>query len=64
MQSQIRRVHACLVVTSHLHFWQNERDFLRATAVTRGGSNKEISQHRKLTMEKNSHAVAAGTRNP
>ena len=32
----------------HLHFWQNDRDPLRATAVTRGWNgygNK--SQHRK-----------------
>ena len=36
MQSHIRRVHACLVVTCHLHFWQNDRDLLHATAVTQG----------------------------
>ena len=36
MQSHIRKVHACLVVTCHLHFWKNDRDLLRATAVTRG----------------------------
>ena len=36
MQSHIRRVYACLAVTCHLHFWQNDRDLLRATAVTRG----------------------------
>ena len=35
MQCHIRRVHACLFVTCHLHFWQNERDLLCATAVTR-----------------------------
>ena len=43
----------CLAVTSHLHFWQNDRDLLRATAVTQvwnGYRNK--SQHRKLTLEK------------
>ena len=33
MQSHIRKVYACLAVTSHLHFWQNDRDLLRATAV-------------------------------
>ena len=37
MRSQIRKVHACLSVTCHLHFWQNGRDLLRATAVTWGG---------------------------
>ena len=26
----------CLAVTFHLHFWQNELDLLRVTAVTRG----------------------------
>ena len=35
----IRKVYACLAVTCHLHFWQNDRDFLRATVVTRGGKN-------------------------
>ena len=46
---------ACVfwAVTCHLHFWQNDRDFLRATAGTRGWNgylNK--SQHRKFTLEK------------
>ena len=53
MQSHICKVYACLAVTCHLHFWQNDRDLLRATAVTRGWNwylNK--SQHRKLTLEK------------
>ena len=36
MQSHIRMMHACLAVTCQLHFWQNNRDLLRATAVTRG----------------------------
>ena len=36
MQSHIRKVYACLAVTCHLHFWRNDRDLLRATAVTRG----------------------------
>ena len=35
MQSHIRKVHACLAVTCHLHFRQNDPDLLRATAVTR-----------------------------
>ena len=49
----IRKVYAFLAVTCHLHFWQNDRDFLRATVVTRrwnGYRNK--SQHRKSTLEK------------
>ena len=36
MQSHIRKVYACLAVTCHLRFWQNDRGLLRATAVTRG----------------------------
>ena len=53
MQSYIRKVYACLAVTCHLHFWQNDQDLLHATAVTQwwnGYWNK--SQHRKLTLEK------------
>ena len=42
MQSHIRKVYACLAVTYHLHFWQNDRDLLRATGVTRGGTGTEI----------------------
>ena len=34
MQSYIRKVYAYLAVTCHLHFWQNDRGLLRATAVT------------------------------
>ena len=30
-------VHACLAEICHLHFWQNDRGLLRATAVTLGG---------------------------
>ena len=53
MQSHIRNVHACLVVTYHLHFWQDDRDLLRATAVTRGWNGyRNRSQYRKLTLEK------------
>ena len=53
MQSYIRRMHACLAVTCHLHFWHNDRDLLRATAVTQRWSGyRNKSQHRKLTLEK------------
>ena len=51
MHSHIRKVYACLAVTCHLHFWQNDRDLLCATAVTRewnGYRNK--NQHRKSTL--------------
>ena len=46
MQSRIRRMHACLAVTCHLHFWHNHRDLMRATAVVRGwnGSGNKPAQ--------------------
>ena len=53
IKSHIRKVYACLAVTCHLHFWQNDRDFLRATVVTRGWNGyRNKSQHRKSTLEK------------
>ena len=53
MQSHIRKVSACLAVTCHLRFWQNDLGLLRATAVTRGWNGyRNKSQHRKLTLEK------------
>ena len=53
MQSHICQVYACLAVTCHLHFWQNDRDLLCATAVTRGWNRyRNKSQHRKSTLEK------------
>ena len=53
MQSHVGCVRACSAVTCHLHFWQNDRDLLRATAVTRGWNGyRNKSQHRKLTLER------------
>ena len=53
MQSHIRKVYACLAVTCHLCFWQDDRGLLRATVVTRGWNGyRNKSQHRKLTLEK------------
>ena len=59
-----------LAVTCHLHFWQSDRDLLRATAVTRGWNGyRNKSQHRmeknknkKQTNKKTKNAVPAGTR--
>ena len=52
-KSHIRKVYACLAVTCHLHLWQNDRDSLRATAVTRGWNGyRNKGQHRKSTLEK------------
>ena len=53
MQSHIRKVYACLAVTCHLHFWQNDQDLLHASVVTQGWNgywNK--SQCRKSTLDK------------
>ena len=47
------RVYECLSVTCHLHFWQNYRGLLRATAVPRGVERTQNqSHHTKLTLEK------------
>ena len=53
MQSHICKVHACLAVSCHLHFWQNDQDLLCATAIT-GGWNGYQNKcwHRKLILEK------------
>ena len=46
-------MYACLAVTCHLHFWQNDQDLLRATVVTQGWNGyRNKSQHRKSTLEK------------
>ena len=46
VHSHIRRVHARLAVTCHLHYWHNDRDLLRATAVTQGCNGyRNKSQH-------------------
>ena len=59
MQSHIRMVYACLAVTNHLHFWQNDRGLLHATVVTQGWNRcRNKSQHRKLTLEKKTSASA------
>ena len=53
-QSEIRRLN--VYVTCNLHFWQNDQDLLRATAMTRGWNGyRNKSQHRKLTLEKKIH---------
>ena len=46
-------MYACLGVTYHSHFWQNDRGLLRALAVTREwNGHRTNSQHTKLTLEK------------
>ena len=50
--TNVRCIRVSLAVTCHLHFWQNDRDLLRATAVTRGWNGyQNKSQHRKFTVE-------------
>ena len=57
-------MYACLAVTCHLHFWQNDRGLLRATAVTQkygGGTDTEIRVSTE-SREENSPAAPAGIR--
>ena len=59
----LRRVHACLAVTFHLHFWQNDRDLLRGTAVTRGWNRcRNKSEQTADNGEENSPVAPGGTR--
>ena len=38
----------CMFVTCRMHFWQNDRDLLRATAVTRGCNKyRHVNKHGK-----------------
>ena len=53
MQSHICKVHVCLAVTCHLHFWQNDRDLLRATVVTQGGGMDTKSAQKVDPQEEN-----------
>ena len=46
------RVYACLGLTRHLHFLQNHRGLLRATAVTRGWNGHRISTQSYLWRRK------------
>ena len=48
MQSHIHKVYACLAVTCHLHFWQNDQDLLCATAVTQGWNGYQNESAQKV----------------
>ena len=66
MQSHTRKVHECLTVTCHLHFWQKDRDLVRTIAVTLGmggcdGYRNESAQKINPGEEK-SPAAPTGTR--
>ena len=58
IRSHMRRMHVCLAVTCHLHFWQNVRFFKVFFFFTCYCGNIGVEripnkiQHRKLTMEK------------
>ena len=60
----MRKVYACLAVTCHLHFWQNDRDLSRAAAVTRGWNGYRNKKSAQIVDpgEENSPAAPAGTR--
>ena len=51
------RVYACLGVTCHLHFLQNDRGLLRTTAVTRGWHGHRITTHKVNSGEEKSPAA-------
>ena len=52
------RVYACLGVTCHPHFWQNDRGLLRATAIARGVTDTEQESTQRVNSgEENSPAA-------
>ena len=55
------QVYVSLAVTCHLHFWQNDRDLLRATAITRGWNGYRNNSQKVDPGEENSPAAPAGT---
>ena len=63
MQSHIGRVHACLAVSCHLHFWQNDQGLLCAPVITWGWNKyPDESAQKDDPGEENSPAAPAGTR--
>ena len=65
IRSHIRGMHVCLAVTCHQHFWQNDRDSLRATAVKLGWSghrSKNRTAQKADPEKENSLAALAWTR--
>ena len=56
-------MHACFAVNCYLHFWQNDQDLLRGTAVTRGWNGYRFESAQKVDPgEQNCPAIPAGTR--
>ena len=60
----IKATYVCLAVTCHMHFWQNGRYLVCATAVKQGWNGyRNKGQHSMLyPEEENSPAAPAGTR--
>ena len=56
------RMYACLGVTCHLHFWQNDWGLLRVTAVTWrwNGHRIRVSKHSRPRKRKFSHLLLPG----
>ena len=55
------KMYACIGVTCHLHFWQNDRGLLHASAVTQGGTDTEWEPGQKVNSgEEHSPAAPAG----
>ena len=50
MQSHMCRTHVCLELICHLHFWQNDQDLPRDTALTRGFSLLSLAYVRMLLL--------------
>ena len=53
-----------LYVTCHLHFGQNDRDSLRATAAIPGGTDTGISQNRNLSQENKITVLSSQQKGP
>ena len=67
IHSYIGRVQVCLAVTCHLRFWQNYRDLLCATTVTRGCTLKADPRKKRKKIPPLLRGLEPGTfrsRNP
>ena len=56
-------VYACLGVTYHLHFWQNDRGLSCATVVTRGGALAPVGMGVERTRESAHNSGNSGEEN-
>ena len=58
IRSHMCSVHVCLAVTCHLHFWQNDRELLRAAAVTRGWNEYRNESAQKVDRDPSARLCA------